>query len=70
MSKNRTMEAKNAKVVQYAIAGGKTALAADIYNAYMAGQGYKMIDGVGLYVSHSKFMQQRPPKKRAKWIAK
>lgn len=68
MAKNRTMAAKNAKVIQYGIAASKDAMMADVWNMPKAVGG---VDGLGLYGNHSKYMAER--KKRlnvGKWCAR
>lgn len=68
MAKNRTMAAKNAKVVQFAIEAGKTALAAEAWNMPVQ----TTVDGISLYSNHAKYMERRrmATPKVGKWIAK
>ena len=68
MAKNRTMAAKNAKVVQFGIAASKDAMMADVWNKPKMDRG---TDGVDFYAGHSKFMAERKKKLNVgKWCAR
>ena len=68
MGKNRTMAAKNAKVVQFAIEAGKTAMAAEVFNMPVK----KPVSGLALYSGHMEYMERRrlTAPKVGKWVAK
>lgn len=67
MAKNRTMAAKNAKVVKFAIEAGKTAMLADAWNMPIE----TPVSGLELYSDHAKYMNARQKANRkGKWFAK
>lgn len=66
MAKNRTMAAKNAKVVKFSIEAGKTAMAAEAWNMPKVA----VVSGLDLYGGHSRYMAERCKENRkGKWIA-
>ena len=67
MAKNRTMAAKNAKVVKFAIEAGKTAMLAEAWNMPKV----QDVSGLDLYSSHSQYMDERRKRLNVgKWCAK
>lgn len=67
MAKNRTMAAKNAKVVKFSIEAGKTAMMAEAWNMPKA----QVVSGLDLYGGHSQYMSERKKKLNVgKWCAR
>ena len=65
MAKNRTMTAKNAKVVKFAIEAGKTAMMAEAWNMPKS----TVVSGLDLYSKHAQYMSERK-KNVGKWCAR